>query len=42
MKNLAIRDVFGLTLRDLGKKIKKIAVSPDLKAATNSYFFKNF
>ena len=23
MKNLAIRDVFGLTLRDLGKKNKK-------------------
>ena len=44
MKNLAIRDVFGLTLRDLGKKNKKIfAVSPDLKAATKlSYFFKEF
>ena len=44
MKNLAIRDVFGLTLRDLGRKNKKIfAVSPDLKAATKlSYFFKEF
>tara|TARA_B100000963_G_C22609601_1_gene664226 strand:- start:887 stop:1813 length:927 start_codon:yes stop_codon:yes gene_type:complete len=44
MKNLAIRDIFGLTLRDLGKKNKKIfAISPDLKAATKlSYFFEEF
>lgn len=44
IKNLPIRDVFGITLKELGKINKKIfAISPDLKAATKlSYFFKEF
>ncbi len=43
-KNLALRDVFGVTLAQAGLKNKKIvAISPDLKQATKlSYFFKKF
>lgn len=40
----ALRDIFGLTLKNLGKKNKKlIGISCDLKAATKmSYFFEEF
>ena len=42
--SIALRDVFGKELLNIGKKNKKlVAISPDLKAATKlSYFFEKF
>ena len=42
--SIALRDVFGKELVNIGKKNKKlVAISPDLKAATKlSYFFEKF